>query len=366
MVNISSPTILQIAELVASLDPANRARFQRIFRVETVTGQLRPPDTMKPWIEQQFGSVDSVMEQRIVKIVNLATLEGALFNELRARRPLWVNHRIDLDEELSRQNHDPLGDPEVTTPEDVFGRVEGRHCVTASNIAKFDGFHGLIVFKERNPLRFDRDMVRDYIETGQRWAERAHAQDPEARYYFFLWNCLWRAGASLLHGHAQVLLSKGMHYPQVEQLRRAAWRYWGQTGYDYFDDLYHAHADIGCAFSVDDVRILAYLTPVKEREVLLVAPAMTDALKDRVYDVLAFYRDQLGVTAFNLVIYQPPLGPAPEHWERFPVIVRLVDRGDPQSRTADIGAMELYASSVVSTDPLQLAAQLREHLIGGS
>jgi hypothetical protein len=44
--------------------------------------------------------------------------------------------------------------------------------------------------------------------------------------------------------------------------------------------------------------------------------------------------------------------------------VRIVDRGDPTARTADIGAMELYAASVVSSDPFRLAAAL-DDAVGG-
>src|SRR5579885_2656944 len=109
---------------------------------------------------------------------------------------------------------------------------------------------------------------------------------------------------------------------------------------------------------------MANFGPRKENEVLLMAPSLSDALKDRIYDVLACYRDRLGVTSFNLVIYMPPLGESHENWAGFPVIVRIVDRGDPTARTADIGAMELYAASVVSSDPFRLAAAL-EDAVGG-
>jgi hypothetical protein len=40
--------------------------------------------------------------------------------------------------------------------------------------------------------------------------------------------------------------------------------------------------------------------------------------------------------------------------------VRVVDRGPLYSRTADIGSMELYAASVVSTDPFDVARALRQ------
>jgi hypothetical protein len=41
-------------------------------------------------------------------------------------------------------------------------------------------------------------------------------------------------------------------------------------------------------------------------------------------------------------------------------MVRIVDRGDPSTRTNDFGGMELYAASVLASDPLKLAHVLRE------
>lgn len=355
-------SILELEDTLASLPAEERLGFQQIFNVASVTGELCPPESMHDWIEKQFGSVEDTREQRIIKITNMVTLEGALFNWLRARRPLWRNHLMEINQELASADHDPLCDPYANTPEDVFGRVEGRYCVTASNIAKFDGFHGLVVFREHHPLRLTWEMVHDYIDTGRRWADKAHQADPSARYYLFMWNCLWRAGASLLHGHAQVMLGRHMHYARIEHLRRSALHYQSLTGHNYFEDLYRAHAVVGCGFEHKGVRVLAYLTPIKENEVILMAPAMTDALKMRIYELLTCYRDRLGVTSFNLVIYQPPIARTEESWEGFPVMVRLVDRGDPHSRTADFGAMELYAASVVSTDPFHLARTLKRHM----
>jgi hypothetical protein len=86
------------------------------------------------------------------------------------------------------------------------------------------------------------------------------------------------------------------------------------------------------------------------------------SLKDRMFEVLECFRDRLGVSSFNVVTYTPPWSLTPESWEGFPVVVRIVDRGDPSSRTADIGAMELYAASVVSSDPFALARILKQAL----
>jgi len=354
-------SIMQIEEAVDALGHADHARFERIFHVSTTYGRLVPPDSMVPWIEKQFGSVEPTREQKIVKVTNVVTLEGVLFNWLRSSRPIW-RQEVDLDQELSRTDADPLNDPLKGTPEDLFGRVKGEHCITASNIAKFDGFHGLVVFDERHPLRFTREMIHDYIDTAGRWGDLVRASDPEARYYMFLWNCLWRAGASLLHGHAQMIMGRGMHYAAVEYLRRCAAVYQAHHRVNYFHDLFLAHQSVGCAFEHDDVRVIANLAPKKENEVLLLAATVSTSLKDRIYDVLECFRDRLGVSSFNLVLYTPPWAGTPEDWSSFPVLVRIVDRGDPSSRTADFGAMELYAASVVASDPFALARALKESM----
>ena len=61
------------------------------------------------------------------------------------------------------------------------------------------------------------------------------------------------------------------------------------------------------------------------------------------------YRDRIGVS-FNLALWRPPLGDA-EGWDLVPPMARIVDRGDPFQRPSDIGAMELYATPIVGSDP---------------
>jgi hypothetical protein len=361
--NASNPdTIAGLPEKVDTLQEPERALFHRIFRVDAVEGQIVPPDSMRPWIERQFGAVVPTLSQRIVRVTNLVTCRGALFNSLRSRRPHSFVDKVVLEPDLVAGSEDPLAEPLAGTPADVFGRIEGRYCVTAANVAKCDGFHSVVIFNEHNPLRFDREMLRDYIDTGLRWAEAAHGVDPTANYYLFIWNCLWRAGASLAHGHAQVLLGREAHYPIVEGLCRASRDYHARHNSDYFDDLFRAHAAVGCAFETEGIRVLANLAPVKENEVLLVAPQLSDSLKDRTYEALACLRDRLGVASFNLALYLPPIAPTDEDWLGFPAIVHIVDRGDLSGRTSDIGAMELYAASVIAGDPLQLARLLRDTL----
>lgn len=361
--------ITDLSALISGLPPEDCTRAERIFGVDATTGRLEPPEAMHGWLERSFGSVDAARKQRMVKVTNRITLEGTLFNELRASRPLDTGVSVDLESEIEKTLGDPFCNPEEGTPADTFGRVRGEHSVTASNVAKYDGLHGVIVFDDHNPLNFTPEKVSDYISVGLEWGRRALAADPEARYLFLMWNCLWRAGGSIIHGHAQVTATRGMHYPKVEHLRRAALTYAAEYGSSYFDDLYRVHDSLGLSVPAPDgVRAFASLTPIKDKELVLIGRSIEEEpLRRAVAGTLDGYTRRLGVSSFNVAFYLPPLAPArgltqEEDWSSFPVIVHLVDRGDPANRTSDIGAMELYAASVVASDPFVIATALADDL----
>jgi galactose-1-phosphate uridylyltransferase len=355
-----SYSIGNLDALVASLPDADRERFDRIYHLSISTGQLVPPDAMRPWIERQFGSVDPVCRQRIVKVTNRVTLEGTLFNELRAMQPIEApSGSGDVEETIRQSMGCPFCTPLEGTPADTFGRAWGQFAVTASNVAKYDGWHGVVVFHDHHPLRFTAEQVSDYVETAQQWAQAAHRADREACYPFFLWNCLWRSGASILHGHAQMILTRGMHYARVENWRQAARRYLSAYGTDYFRDLVALYRALGLAVEHGTATVFPTLTPFKEKETHIIASHLDQNLKETLYLTLRTFVEQLGMRTFNLVLYQPPLSPVEEDWEGFPYIFRLIDRGNLSSNRSDIGGMEMYAQSVVTTDPYQVAAVLR-------
>jgi hypothetical protein len=356
--------ITDLPALIPDLPAEERVLAERIFDVSATTGRLDPPESMYGWIERSFGSVDAVREQRLVKVTNRVTLEGALFNELRASRPMDTGVSVDLEREIEETIGDPFCRPYEGTPADVFGRVSGKHSVTASNVAKYDGFHGVIIFDDHNPLLFTPEKISDYISVGLEWGKRVLETDPEALYFFLLWNCLWRAGGSIIHGHAQITATRNMHYPKVERLRRLAAAYTAEHGSNYFEDLYKVHDSLGLGLPAPDgIRAFASLTPVKEKELVLIGPSLEEEpLRRALAGALDGYTRRLGVSTFNAAFYLPPLAPAGEDWSSFPVLVHLVDRGNPANRTSDIGAMELYAASVVATDPFVVAGALEDSL----
>src|SRR5215212_7352053 len=120
----SERKITDLPDLISELSPEDRALANRIFDVSATTGRLDP---------------------------QIAATEG-----------------------------DPFCHPKEGTPADVFGRVEGEHAITASNVAKYDGFHGVIVFEDHNPLHLTPEKVAGYVSVGLEWSRRVLEADPEA------------------------------------------------------------------------------------------------------------------------------------------------------------------------------------------
>lgn len=352
-------SILDLPARIGSLSGPARERADRLLEAVAIEGTTVPPATLEPWLRATFGSVEAVREQRMVRVTNLATLESTIFATLRSRRPVdGAPAERDLATEIAATQGDPFCDPEHETPSDTFGRVRGSHILTGANAALADAHHAVLVFDAHDPLAFDAALVRDLFDTGRAWAERARAGDPAADRYLLIWNCLWRAGSSIIHGHAQALLGRGRHHAALDRFLRDAHRYREAHGADLVDDLVAVHLDVGLARALDGgVTVLAHFVPVKERELMIVGAAGMDerdpAFADAVWRALAAYRDRLGVRSFNLALWRAPLG---DGEMTLAPMVRIVDRGDPLVRPSDIGAMELYGTPIVGADPYEVIA----------
>jgi hypothetical protein len=367
--------ITELPARLAALPPRPRAISERLLAVSLTHGTTEPPPEMEPWIAAQFGSVAAVRHQTVVRVVNRLTLEGAAFNPLRARRPSDATGGDEaLEERIAAELAGPdfFREPLLGTTADVFGRIRGRYCVTASNVAKFEGWHGLVIFDEPHPLHFSRAQLRDYFEVAARWLAAAHAHAPRAAYPLIGWNCLPKSGATIMHGHMHLTLAEGIHYARIEAWRRAAEEYRARYGANYFDDLYTLHAALGLALPAPaGVRAFVSITPLRNREVVLfdagAAGAATDLppplarllpLAEPLYDILHGLIDGQGMRAFNVAAGFPPLAPTPEDWRGVPLTVRLADRGHPLTTRNDWGVMELFATGCVTADPFDVAARL--------
>ena len=149
--------ITEIRDISKKLPQKEKEIFNRIFRVYVENGSLKYPESMEKWIKKRW-KLEDVKKQKIIRIENKITGESSLFNELRSNRPVKNYVRV---ERIKPFKGCPFCNPKKFTPEDVFGRIEGKYCITASNIAKYDYIHGLIIFNEHNPYSFDKEKISD-------------------------------------------------------------------------------------------------------------------------------------------------------------------------------------------------------------
>jgi len=349
---------------INDLTPKEEEIFGRVYKVWSIKGFSIVPKELRKWITSKFGSIEAVENQKFVKITNIITFEGAIFNELRTQRPIVEDTKLaDVMDIIGSTQDANFAKPLLGTPSDTFGRIKGKHCITAANLTKYDGMHSLIIFNDTNPLLFSRKRISDYFEVSQKWFNLAHKANKRAIYPLFTWNCLWRAGASIVNGHAQVVLTEGQAYSKIEELRRLSMYYQESNKANYFDDVYMIHERLGLAFEKNGVRVLAKLTPIKEKEVAIFGTKFDKNLANVVSDVLNNMKETLGVKSFNLSVILPPMEKTQESWRHIPILVRIVDRGLLSSRTTDIGAMELYAQSVVGSDPYVIVDNLKKALL---
>jgi hypothetical protein len=175
-------SIIALRGIVKRLPAKKREVFERFYAVEESTGRMKIPRSMKKWIKENFRSVEKVESQKIVHISNRFTGEGTLFNELRASRPFDTACNYNLN--LNREDSCHFCSMEECTPHEHFGRIKGKYCTTASNIAKYDYFHGLVIFKEHNPLRLKKEWLKDYLKTSEKWFREAENLNCKVRNRF--------------------------------------------------------------------------------------------------------------------------------------------------------------------------------------
>jgi len=324
-------TIVSLPEMLEKLTDDERAIFDRIFTVQKVFGTFADDAETDEALKNFFGKLEGYKNQTIIKTFNKVTYEGALYNSIRAERPVkMVLKPEDFKEALDSAKRDF-----DYVPEDVFGSVKGIHSFTSANIAKYDSVHSLVIFDDDNPLEFSREEIKDYFDTAVQWFHKAHAAFPDAIYPLFIWNCLWKSGGSIVHGHAQILLASDQHYAKIEYLRHMSHEYEKQHIANYFADLFRVHQSLGLGIEHNGFKVMTYLTPLKEKELIILTPTVDEEFTNFLYEVLDCYIHDIGVTSFNLSMAFPPAKHVDEDWGHFPVVVRIVDRGNPLSKISD-------------------------------
>ncbi len=349
--------MLDLPILKEGISSLSRKIFDRIYEEYYSIGTLTIPEGMTEWAIKQFGSIDVLEKQRLLRLRNKWTGHEVVFNSIRANRPQPKNEPVTEEQILQEAQKPPFNDVYNLTPESFFGRVEGKHCVTASNVSMYDSWHGVLVFKQPNPLDISEEKLIDLFEVSNKWFGLVHEKDPEAKYPMFQWNCLWRAGASIAWGHTQVTLSKGTPLSAVRTRKEINDRYLKEFGVGYFDDLFILHKELGLGFDAGNMRVILPMDATKEREFMILSDTFGNDEARLLYQILAQYKTLYDVNSFNIAGYLHPIG---KRAYGLPVILRGIDRGALHAKNSEYGIMEVLAEvDVVTIDPFASVEAVR-------
>lgn len=341
-------TISNLSEIVEGLPEVSRTDFSKMFRVSTRTGKLQ---------EGNFP-LGELARQTIIRVRNPWDQQSATFNSERAKRlpePKDMTPLIKKVNEMEKK--DAFCNLEDETPLNSFGRIHGESCDTCGSLYLSGEYHGILVSRTHSPLIFpSKPQFMDRFNVVERFAEAAHSESEDARHLTYIENRLKKGGATMwFHDHGQILVDSDFHEGKMEKMFDVYHYYRERTGRDYFEDLIRAYQAIGLGVERGDAYAFPSLTPVKEKEIVVLAYNFGDKTREFVYDIYRYFVEDLGIKALNFCVAHPPLTPNGRNWWGVPWIVSWVDRGDPMDEGSDMGALEVQQDTkIISSDPLKM------------
>ncbi|XP_070558430.1 uncharacterized protein [Ptychodera flava] len=329
-------------------------KFIDIYSVTRRAGQVIIPDTFQTkvlkWLNNDEELFKEVKLQFITSIFNKYTHESAIFNPLRSKRP-----GVSGDEEIKEYVEEQVKKSEkdcdfcayqFKTAEDTFGRIESEHSATAANTFKYDAYHALVIMKSHSPLDFSEVQFLDMMDTAMKWFMKVHEMDKNYKYPHLMWDNLSKASASQIHPHAQASVGPVRHYGLMEHIHLEAMEYSrSNNGNNYFTDLVQIHKALGLTTSLGSATAMAYITPKKDNEVIILSKTPSKDFFQLLYYTIRAYMDDLQLYAWSLAMFLPKLEPYGKPTsDDIPAIVRIISRGPANNPRNDISAMELFAA----------------------
>lgn len=187
------PVVRSLPELVANVH--RLPLVNRIFEVRSIQAAA----VLTPELEVKYGPKAI---QKVVSVRNRFDETAVFYNPERSRKP---QNFISREEQAT-----PGGGAgcdfcqfQRLTATDTFGRIEGEHVATASNLFKYVGPYQAVAFLKykHNLLDFTLAEFQDYLDVGARWyhaAEvdwRERGEDVGELEPMILWNGGERSGA---------------------------------------------------------------------------------------------------------------------------------------------------------------------------
>lgn len=370
-----SLSISDLERLVEQLPPFEKGLFHDQYELRHTLVASRYPDSMKLKIPNILGvTAEEAALQLVVNIQDRWLKEKAKVCPIRSMRPRRVSKESAFKQAISELPKEDCAfcDPLNNTPTNGSERTERGLVVSCGNLTPFADYHELLLF-DHDPYQITSTTFTDIIDMGLAMAQRQYRRDQELKHFSLIFNFGYKAGASQIHGHAQVLLDGGsMHCTRVELYNAMAQLYRNSRNRDFFTDKFKIYQALGLEHRIgEDVVVIDSLTPRKDRGVLIFDDSpnsdrgsVSDQFKNTCYQVWRFMLDKEGVEEFNFALFLPPFGSGKSDWWRdFRSFAEFVDRGSSRTYTNDYGAMEAQAQVVVvEQDPLRWGPELGKYL----
>jgi len=205
----------------------------------------------------------------------------------------------------------------------------------------------------------------DYFRTAFKWFLEVNRHDKRANYPYLMWNLRFRAGASIYHGHMQMVLNKYSHVPEYKKIVKAIKSYKKQ-GLDYFRDLFEIYEALGLFYKMEGktleeaTYILFSLTPYKDKEIVFITDKFSDTFAISIFRCINALIKEAGLESLNMgIVFKPFLNEDNE----MKIIGKIIDRQSTSLLASDISGMRIFGGiDVITDDPFLLSKNVSKYI----
>lgn len=315
-------------QIINNLTPENKTIWERIFDWREIEINLE-------YLPEKYASFS---KQKIIFIQNKILEEEAIFNFSRQKRPQ------PQQTQPKEADQDPFCQYQIETPIDEIGRLENEYTVTASNISKMADYHSLIIFKKHYLQELKESDFEEAINLSKEWFRKIEKFDSGIKSQFLIWNYGYRAGASILHPHFQLLAYKHLPIKLITIINKIL-KYQQNFHSNYFNDYFNLAQEMKIGQNQKNFKFWINLTPPKEKGINFYGDLETKTLWSIIKSLI-----ELGTENFNFFYVFKPLDIGNFGF--------FVDRGSNNKINSDFGSLEIFGLPVISSNPFSLAQDI--------
>lgn len=229
--------------------------FRSIFQIREKDTSIVITETfmtkVKKWLKSNEELIKATQNQKLIFVDNLWSSESVVFNPVRAKRPGGnadgsVKQYVSEIVAKAKDGCDFCAYDKFTA-RDKFGMLESLHSVAVSNTFKIEKYHGMILFKQHDPINFSQEQFIDAMDLAITWFDTTYKLVPNDNYRFMYWDILPKASASQLHPHIHLAVGDYAYYAKWNVLYKAGLQFAKETAKNYWTTLLEVHNSLGLA-----------------------------------------------------------------------------------------------------------------------